>query len=72
MSHHRNHLQTSHVSAGEPAHGGAHAGCCATAKPNHDAIAHRAYEIYVKDGCQKGHCEQNWLQAEKELQPVGG
>jgi len=38
-----------------------------TAKPTLEDIAKRAYEIYVKNGCQQGQCEQNWKQAEQEL-----
>ncbi|MGD0463905.1 MAG: DUF2934 domain-containing protein [Tepidisphaeraceae bacterium] len=35
--------------------------------PTHDAIAHRAYAIYVTSGCKQGQCKQNWHQAELEL-----
>jgi hypothetical protein len=38
-----------------------------TVKPTNQDIAKRAYEIYVKKGCQSGQCEQNWTQAEQEL-----
>jgi hypothetical protein len=48
-----------------------HSGCCGGAMPSHDAIAHRAYDIYVKSGSKPGHCKQNWQQAEKELQTAG-
>ena len=39
----------------------------------HEQIARRAYEIYVANGCQNGHAEDDWLQAEYELlrRPVG-
>lgn len=33
---------------------------------SHEVIARRAYDIYMKTGRIQGHCEQNWLQAEKE------
>lgn len=33
----------------------------------HDDVARRAYAIYVSSGCLPGRCEQNWLQAEREL-----
>lgn len=33
----------------------------------HDQIAQRAYDIYVSKGCQQGHCQQNWRQAEHDL-----
>ena len=32
----------------------------------HDAIARRAYEIYIEKGRLQGQSEQNWLQAEQE------
>ena len=35
--------------------------------PAHDDIAKRAYEVYLDKGRQQGQCEQNWLQAEKDL-----
>jgi hypothetical protein len=33
----------------------------------HEDIAKHAHEIYVERGCQQGHNEQDWLQAEQEL-----
>lgn len=42
----------------------------ATATPavdSHAAIAERAYILYLRSGRQPGRCEQNWLQAEREL-----
>lgn len=30
-------------------------------------IRRRAYELYEKRGCQDGHAEEDWLQAEKEI-----
>jgi hypothetical protein len=33
-----------------------------------DAIAQRAYELYVARGCEDGHHLEDWLQAERELQ----
>jgi hypothetical protein len=35
--------------------------------PTHDEIQARAYDIYQRHGCQEGHCEENWLEAEREL-----
>ncbi len=32
-----------------------------------DEIARRAYKIYDSSGHHPGRCEQNWLQAEREL-----
>ena len=37
---------------------------------SHDDIAHRAYAIYMSNGCPPGQCEQNWLQAETELRAM--
>ena len=34
----------------------------------HDAVAHRAYEIYMSRGGAHGHDIDDWLQAEHELQ----
>jgi hypothetical protein len=36
-------------------------------EPSHDDIARRAYELYEARGCEDGHDEENWLQAEREL-----
>jgi hypothetical protein len=33
----------------------------------HEEIAKRAYEIYLRNGSQHGRDQQNWLQAESEL-----
>jgi hypothetical protein len=33
-----------------------------------DAIAQRAYELYMARGCEDGHHVEDWLQAERELQ----
>jgi len=70
MHGHRDHSQ--HASAPAPAQAKPQerSGCCG-AKPSHDAIAHRAYDIYVKAGSKQGHCKQNWQQAETELQSAG-
>ena len=38
-----------------------------TPTATHDDIAKRAHEIYIKNGCPQGQCEQNWQQAEHEL-----
>jgi hypothetical protein len=37
------------------------------ARPSHDEIAHRAYEIWQETGCLNGYAELHWLQAEHEL-----
>lgn len=38
-----------------------------TRAPSHDEIAQRAYDIYIKNGCQPDRCQLNWAQAEREL-----
>ncbi len=39
----------------------------AAASPDHQAIALRAYELYLARNCQHGHDLDDWLQAEMEL-----
>jgi hypothetical protein len=39
--------------------------------PSHGDIARRAYDIYLKTGCQQGQCQRNWQQAERDLQNEG-
>jgi hypothetical protein len=41
--------------------------------PSREEIERRAYEIYERRGCEDGHAEDDWFEAEKELvgQPVG-
>jgi hypothetical protein len=43
----------------------------ATATLTHEDIAMRAYEIYTRKGGRQDQSEQNWLQAEQELQNKG-
>lgn len=33
----------------------------------HDAVAKRAYELWVSQGCPQGRAEQHWAEAEKQL-----
>ena len=42
-----------------------------TIMPTQEDIARRAYKIYVKKGYQQDQSEQNWLQAERELNNQG-
>jgi hypothetical protein len=35
--------------------------------PAADQIAHRAYEIYVSQGCHPGYDLKHWLEAEQQL-----
>jgi hypothetical protein len=67
----RDHSQHTPARATAPSKTEKHSGCCGGAMPSHDAIAHRAYDIYVKAGSTQGHCKQNWQQAERELQAAG-
>lgn len=62
--------QANRVLAAGQTHGDMHAGGGVIGTPSHDAIAHRAYDIFVKDGRTPGHCQRNWLQAEHELHAV--
>lgn len=35
--------------------------------PSDEAIAARAYELYVQSGYRHGHADEHWFQAEREL-----
>jgi Cu2+-exporting ATPase len=37
----------------------------------HDEVAKKAYAIYEKEGHPQGHADQNWLEAETQLQHAG-
>jgi hypothetical protein len=71
MHGHRDHSQHAPGLAATQPKKDEHSACCGGAKPSHDAISHRAYDIYVEGGSKKGHCKQNWQQAETELQATG-
>jgi hypothetical protein len=45
----------------------ANTGGMPTMKVSQDKIAQRAYEKWCKRGCQHGHDQQDWLEAEAEL-----
>jgi hypothetical protein len=68
---HRDHSHSTAALPTTQSHKEEHSACCGSATPSHDAIAHRAYDIYVKAGSKPGHCKQNWQQAETELQSAG-
>lgn len=36
--------------------------------PTTEQIAQRAYQLYLERGCVDGYAEQDWKQAERELQ----
>ncbi len=40
-------------------------------KPTPDEVARMAYAIYETEGRPQGHAEQNWLEAEGKMPPVG-
>ena len=40
-------------------------------KPAQDEVAKKAYAIYLKEGRPQGHADQNWLEAEGQLQHAG-
>ena len=40
-------------------------------KPTHDEVARKAYAAYQREGRPQGHAEQNWLEAEGQLQHAG-
>ena len=35
--------------------------------PTHEAIAQRAYDIYLESGSLEGRCHENWCQAVLEM-----
>ncbi|MFO0698299.1 MAG: DUF2934 domain-containing protein [Nitrospira sp.] len=39
--------------------------------PTREQIAQRAYELYLTRGCADGYADEDWLQAERELQASG-
>jgi Protein of unknown function (DUF2934) len=67
MHAHLTHSEAPRALTVEPSHNDLHPGRGVIASPSHDDIANRAYDIYVKNGCQQGQCEKNWHQAELEL-----
>ncbi len=42
-------------------------GSSSVAQPTHEAVAVRAYEIYLREGCQEGRHLEHWALAEAEL-----
>jgi hypothetical protein len=37
------------------------------AKPSHDEVARKAYDIYLKEGCPQNRDIQHWLEAETQM-----
>ena len=44
----------------------------AKAEISREAIARRAYELWVRQGCRHGWDQQHWLEAEKQLRAESG
>ena len=40
-------------------------------KPVQDEVAKNAYAIYLKEGHPQGHANQNWSEAQTQLQHIG-
>jgi hypothetical protein len=53
---------------GQQEHGEGHTDHPAVPMYTHEDIARRAYEIYLKRGRRQGQSQQDWNQAEQELQ----
>jgi len=39
----------------------------AASGPTQEAIARRAYDLYLRSNRQPGHCQENWYRAEQSL-----
>ena len=63
-----NESRTTQRYAGQQEHGEGHIGQPAVPMYTHNDIAKRAYEIYLKRGRRQGQSQQDWNQAEQELQ----
>ena len=37
------------------------------ARPSHEEVTRRAYQIYLERGCPEGHALEHWLEAENQL-----
>ena len=37
------------------------------ASPTRDQIAKKAYEIWLSKGCEHGHDQEHWIEAERQL-----
>ncbi len=42
-----------------------------TIEPSHDAIAQRAFELYLARGAEHGRADEDWARAEQELRATG-
>jgi hypothetical protein len=71
MHRHGTHYKDVRDRTAEQTHNDLHPGSGVVFPPTHDEIAHRAFDIYVRSGCEQGHCKQNWHEAEHELLAAG-
>lgn len=46
-------------------------GAGAGSEPNHDEIAQRAYELYLRRGSRNGFDLDDWVEAERQLRGRG-
>jgi len=67
MSKYMTKSKATQMSLMQQAHKTPHPGSVATAMLTHEEIAKRAYEIYAEKECPQGQCEQNWLQAGRDM-----
>ncbi|KFE63918.1 DUF2934 domain-containing protein [Hyalangium minutum] len=63
-----NEKETAKVATTPPAKAATNTAAPARTGPTHEQIARRAYEIFLARGGQPGNPEQDWSQAERELQ----
>jgi hypothetical protein len=63
-----NESRTTQMYGTQQMHGEEHSVQTVAAMYTHEDIAKRAYEIYVKRGRRQGQSQQDWNQAEQELQ----
>ena len=65
-----NEKETAKVATHQPAKAATTPNVTAPARsgPTHEQIARRAYEIFLARGSHPGNPEQDWMQAERELQ----
>jgi hypothetical protein len=72
MSKYMTKSKATQMSEMQRAHKVPHPGTTAANMLTHENISKRAYEIYVKNGCQEGQSQHNWLQAEYEIDWLQG
>jgi hypothetical protein len=40
-------------------------------EPTREAVAQRAFELFMSRGCEHGHALEDWIRAEEELRATG-